>query len=99
MAIKYNQQRFCEIYKSVDEFLADFELDSSGKRTKYGIEKNITDDQLTTTYYLIFSRFGNTAINTNFDLARSALGHPPKFSGKILVKESKNHGSTLREHT
>lgn len=94
MAIKYNQQRFCEIYKSVDEFLADFELDSSGKRTKYGIEKNITDEQLTTTYYLIFSRFGNTAINTNFDLARWKMNlqviifsYAPEYFAKMDIQE------------
>lgn len=90
----YNQERFCEIYPAVDNFLADFELDSSGKRTKYGIEKNITDDQLTTTYYLIFSRFGNTAINTNFDLTRWKMNlqviiysYAPEYFKKMEIQE------------
>jgi hypothetical protein len=92
----YNQQRFCEIYPAVNDFLADFErMSSDTTRSILGIPVKLTDADLMTTYYLIFSRFGNTAINTNFDLARWKMNlqtiiysYGPEYFKKMEIQDN-----------
>lgn len=92
----YNQQRFCEIYPTANDFLADFErMPTDNTRSILGIPVKLTDADLKTTYYLIFSRFGNTAINTNFDLARWKMNlqtiiysYGPEYFKKMEIQDT-----------
>lgn len=60
--IPYKTLTFVELWPSVDEFLADFKS-SPFYTTATGYQ--IDDTQLTLTFYLLFSRYGNSPIANN----------------------------------
>lgn len=63
---RYDTKLFCEIYGDVTEFIKDYKNQSSPDFIN-GIPATISDNNAQMTYYLLYSKYGNSPI-ANFDV-------------------------------
>ena len=64
--LKWNEKRFCDIYPDVTTFVNDM--------GKYGIPKNLADEDYTLMYYLMFATYGDSPLSGYMDETRWKMG-------------------------
>lgn len=81
----YRQVKFTDIYPTQEEFLSDY------KASK--IPNSISDETVTTLYYLLYSRYGNSTIaasDTNrfkYDLFATIFSYGPTWEKRMDIQE------------
>lgn len=79
-------KKFSEIYPDVDTFIADYE--------GLPIPQTITTEEITTLYYLLYSKYGNSSIASSdeyrfrFELFTTVFSYAPAWARKIKLQES-----------
>lgn len=79
-------KKFSDIFTTVEEFVTQYKTSP--------IPTVLTDDELNTLYYLLYSRYGNSTIASSdenrfkFDLYATIFSYAPSWSRKVKLQES-----------
>lgn len=79
-------KKFSDIYGTVDAFLSDFKASP--------IPQTLTDQEVTTLYYLLYSRYGNSTISSSdenrfkYDLFGTVFAYAPTWAKRVQLQES-----------